>query len=88
LLAEALDDVLSDRRPEAEALSDYERRRNEATMEDYRANLYQAELNPPPPGLLELRASVRGDQEATNRHLLGEDGAADDVHEPGLIRRP
>jgi flavin-dependent dehydrogenase len=75
LLADALADVLSGRRPEAEALSEYERRRNEATMDDYRANLYQAELNPPPPELLELRASVRGDQQATNRHLLGEEPA-------------
>jgi flavin-dependent dehydrogenase len=74
LVAEALDEVLTGRRAEAEALSDYERR-NEATMDDYRANLYQAELSPSPPELLELRASVRGDQEATNRHLLGEERA-------------
>ena len=70
LLAEALGDVLAGHRPEAEALAEYEQRRNEATLADYRANLYEAELNPPSPRFLELRASLRGDQEATNRFFL------------------
>jgi flavin-dependent dehydrogenase len=74
LLAEALGDVFSGRSSEEDALAGYERRRNEATMADYRSNLYQAELNPPPPKLVERRASLRGDQEATNRYLLVGEG--------------
>ncbi len=73
LLAQALTDVLAGRRPEAEALADYERRRNEATLPDYHANLHQAQFKPLPPELLAARAAVRGDQEATNHlFLLGE----------------
>jgi flavin-dependent dehydrogenase len=74
LLAEALGDALSGSRADPDALRDYERRRNEATIADYRANLYQAELNPPPPELLELRASLQGDREATRRLLLADEG--------------
>jgi flavin-dependent dehydrogenase len=73
-LADALDDALSGSRTEADALADYERRRNEATIADYRSNLYQAELNPPPRELLEARASLRGDPEATRQFLLAGEG--------------
>jgi flavin-dependent dehydrogenase len=74
LLTEAVGEILSGERPEAEALAEYERRRNDATMDDYRRNLRQAELGPISPKLAELRASVRGDQEATNRFLLVGEG--------------
>jgi 2-polyprenyl-6-methoxyphenol hydroxylase-like FAD-dependent oxidoreductase len=74
LLAGALDDELSGSRAEGDALAHYERRRNEATFADYRANLYQAQLNPPPRELLEARASVRGDREATRQFLLAGEG--------------
>jgi len=70
LLAEALGDVLAGRSPEDEAMARYERRRNEATLEDYRINVARAQLAPPPPQILEERAAVRGDQEAMNRWLL------------------
>ena len=43
-------------------------------MAQYHANLAKAQLGPAPPGLLELRAAVRGDQEATNRFLPAGEG--------------
>ena len=83
LLAEALGDVFAGRSSEDEALARYEQRRNEATLTDYRTNLAQAELNPPPLDVVEQRASVRGDQEAMNRWLLlGESLLVPDEPEP------
>jgi flavin-dependent dehydrogenase len=73
LLAPALGDALSGR-PETDALAEYERSRNEATMPDYRRNLAQAELGPPPAELLATRATLRGDQEAINRYMLVGEG--------------
>jgi flavin-dependent dehydrogenase len=78
LLAEALGRVLSGAQPEAAALAEYERRRNDATMPDYRRNLVQAELGPPPAELLATRASLRGDQKATNRYMLVGEGLIED----------
>jgi flavin-dependent dehydrogenase len=73
LLADAVVEAVSGARPEAEALADYQRLRNEASLPDYQANLQWALLRPPPPEFLELRAMVRGDQEATNNfYLMGE----------------
>ena len=74
LLAKAIGSVLSASRPEADALAEYERRRNEATMPDYHRNLAEAELGPPPKKLLSMRASLRGDQEAINRFMLVGEG--------------
>ena len=74
LLADALADALSYGRSEAEALGEYERRRNDATLADYRRNLQQAQLNPLPAEVLEVRASLRGDQAAINRYLLEGEG--------------
>jgi flavin-dependent dehydrogenase len=75
-LADVLGETLRGVRATGEGLAEYERRRNDATMTDYRANLYQAELNPPPRELLELRASLRGDREATRQFLLAGEGLA------------
>jgi hypothetical protein len=69
LLAEAIDEGLSGRRPLDEALADYERWRNEATLAEYKQNLQLARLLPPPVELMQLRAALRGDQEIT--YLLG-----------------
>jgi flavin-dependent dehydrogenase len=74
LLADALAEALSYGRSEAEALGEYGRRRNEATLADYRRNLEQAQLNPPPSGVLEELASLRGDQSAINRYMLEGEG--------------
>ena len=74
LLAEALDDGLSGRRPMNLALADYERRRNEATTADYQLNLHLARFRPLPPEALLVRAAVRGDPEATAQYYLMNQG--------------
>jgi 2-polyprenyl-6-methoxyphenol hydroxylase-like FAD-dependent oxidoreductase len=73
LLSEALGDVFGGSADEADALAGYERRRNEATLPDYHANMAMASPAPLPPELLERRAAARGDQEAANRvYMIGE----------------
>ena len=74
LLAEALDDGLSGRCALDVALAGYERRRNEATLPEYRQNLHAARFEPPPPEVTQLRAALRGDQEATNRFIMANEG--------------
>ncbi len=74
LLADALVDAVSGARPEADALADYEARRNEATLADYRQNIGQARLDPPPAEFLALRASLRDDEEATRNFYLASEG--------------
>jgi flavin-dependent dehydrogenase len=74
LLAEALDDGLSGRRPLMEAMTDYEQRRNAATLPDYWQNVQMARLEPLPAEQLRLRAAVRGDQVQTNRFFLATEG--------------
>jgi 2-polyprenyl-6-methoxyphenol hydroxylase-like FAD-dependent oxidoreductase len=76
LLAEALDEVLAGRRPIEAAMADYERRRNEAAMAEYRLNLHLARFKPLPPGAQQLRSALRrkGDQEDINRFYLANQG--------------
>ena len=70
LLAAAIDEGLSGRRPLESALSEYERRRNNATMPDYRRNLDRAEFKPPPQEELRLQRALIDDQEAANRFFM------------------
>lgn len=74
LLTDALDEGFSGRAPLAVALADYERRRNEATLPDYQQNLQAARFDPLPAELIQLRAAVRSDQEATNQFLMALEG--------------
>lgn len=74
LLADALDDAFAGRRPLHEALADYHRLRDEATLTDYRRNLHFARFLPPPPEFLALRAAVRGDPGAMRRLCLMTEG--------------
>src|SRR5262249_20291190 len=74
LLVESLGQLLSGARDDADAAADYRRRRDEATLAEYHANVEKAALGPAPPDLLALRAAVRGDQEATNRLMLVGEG--------------
>jgi flavin-dependent dehydrogenase len=73
-LAEAVDEGLSGRRPLDESLADYERRRNEATLAEYQENLQLARLQPLPVEAMQLRAALRGDQEATNQFFMASEG--------------
>lgn len=74
LLAGAVDDGLSGRQPLPAALAEYERRRNEATLSDYRENLALARFEPIPAEQYALRAAVRGNREDTNHLFLAREG--------------
>jgi flavin-dependent dehydrogenase len=74
LLAGALVDGLSGRRPAGDALADYERRRNAVTLPDYHQNLAMARLGPLPEEQRRLRAALRADQDATNHFFLATQG--------------
>jgi hypothetical protein len=56
------------------ALADYERRRNDATLAEYEANIRSARFTPPPPELLARRAAARGDERATTEFYLSWEG--------------
>jgi flavin-dependent dehydrogenase len=74
VLAEVLDEGLSGRCTLEVALAGYERRRNEATLPEYRQNLQAAQFRPPPREVTQLRAALRGNQEATNRFMMANEG--------------
>ena len=74
LLADSLMASLSGGSAEAEALSEYERRRNQATMDDYEANLRAARFSPPTPEILQARAAARDDPEAMAQFCLAWEG--------------
>jgi flavin-dependent dehydrogenase len=67
LVAEAVDDALSARRPWDEALADYERRRNEAAMPMYEFTYAQSSLEPAPPPLQDLLAALADDPAGSDR---------------------
>jgi flavin-dependent dehydrogenase len=69
LLASAIDDALSGRAAEADALSGYERARNEAAMPIYELTAQLATLEPPPPEMQALLGSLQGDQDGIDRFL-------------------
>ncbi len=73
-LVDALDEGLAGRGSLDAALANYERRRNEATLPDYRQNLSSARFEPVPADLVRIRAAVRGNQEMTNQFLLAIEG--------------
>ncbi len=76
LLATAVDDGLSERRALDLALADYERRRNELTMPDYRMNLDRARFTPVSQTERSLRAALHGNTEATRQYCLTIEGLA------------
>ena len=69
LLVEGIDASFSGRQPVDEALADYERQRNDLTLEDYERTCQRAALQPPPAETLELRAALRGNQKDTDRYF-------------------
>jgi len=76
LLSDAIDDGLAGRRDIEDALQDFERRRNEASLPDYRLNLERARLGPIPPEQRALRAALHGNAEATRQFYLTIEGLA------------
>jgi hypothetical protein len=74
LLADSLTATLSGGQAEGVALSAYERRRNEATMDDYEANLRAARFSPPTPEILQARAAARDDPHAMAQFCLAWEG--------------
>jgi len=74
LLADSLTATLSGESAEAAALSAYERRRNEATMDDYQANLRAARFSPPAPEILQARAAARDNPQAMAQFCLAWEG--------------
>jgi 2-polyprenyl-6-methoxyphenol hydroxylase-like FAD-dependent oxidoreductase len=59
LLADAISDGLSSRRPMAEALADFEAKRNAASTADFDQNIAEARFAPVPATALALRQAVR-----------------------------
>ena len=69
LLADAVDAGLSGNQPMADALTDYERLRNEQAMPQYELTLRTAEYNVQAPRSMELRAALRGNQPDTDKYI-------------------
>jgi flavin-dependent dehydrogenase len=74
LLAGAIGDGLSGARPLHDALADYERRRNAATLPEYHVNLALARFSPLPEEHRRLRAALRHDPEARRHFFLATQG--------------
>jgi hypothetical protein len=74
LLAAALHRHFADAVPFDEALADYERQRNDATMMDYKQNLHLANFQPAPEDLLRIRAAIRGNPEASRQFYMAVEG--------------
>ena len=63
-LADAVREGLGGNRSLADALADFERRRNDASAKDYQDNIISARFTPLPPEALAARAAARHDPEA------------------------
>jgi flavin-dependent dehydrogenase len=74
LLADSLTAVLSGAKPEDQALSEYEQRRNHATIDEYEANIRAARFSPLAPEILKARAAVRHDTHAMAQFCLAWEG--------------
>jgi flavin-dependent dehydrogenase len=74
LLAGSLTEALSGVRSEEDALSEYEDRRNAATMDDYEANIRAALFTPPAAQILDARAAARDNPQAMARFCLAWEG--------------
>ena len=73
-LTTAIHEGLVGQCPWDDGLMRYERRRNEATMAEYRENIAAARFTPVSPELLQLRLALRGNQEDTNRFVMALEG--------------
>ena len=73
-LTQALDDGFNGRNDLTEALAEYERRRNDGMREDYVQNLSGARFEKPPEKVLRLRATLKGNAEATRQVFMAREG--------------
>src|SRR5262249_28188070 len=69
LLAEAVDDGFSNRRPLDDALADYQRRRDASLRPMYEFTCQLAAMEAPPPAMQRLFAALHSDQAQTDRFL-------------------
>ena len=76
-LADAIADGLNGRAVLADALAEYERRRNEASATDYAENIAAARFAPLPPQVLAIRAAVRDKPEDAARLWKARNGMID-----------
>jgi flavin-dependent dehydrogenase len=76
-LAEAIGQGLAGRRPMADALADYEKRRNAASAAEYQENLASARFLPFPQQFLAIRAAVRHRPEDATRLVKARMGMID-----------
>lgn len=88
-LAEAVDEGLSGRRPMAQALADYERRRNAAAMPLYKRTCDHARLGRRSPDDLRLLAAIARNQHQADRYFGVDAGtvAVEDFFGPENIAR-
>jgi flavin-dependent dehydrogenase len=70
LLADAIDNALAGRNTVEQAMAQYERLRNEATLPEYQRNIRLARLEPMPPEMEKMRAVVRHDPQLRRQMLL------------------
>jgi flavin-dependent dehydrogenase len=75
LLADAIDSSLSGRMTVEQAMAQYERLRNEATLPEYHRNIRLARLEPMPLETQRVRAAVRNDPQLCREFLLANHGA-------------
>jgi flavin-dependent dehydrogenase len=69
LVADALDDAFSERRPFDEGMADYQRTRDEVAMPVYEFTAEFATMEPPPPEMQQLIGAMQGNQEAQDRFI-------------------
>ena len=72
LVAAAVHDGLTGRRPMQEALADFEQQRNQTSMPLFHENLARARFTPPPPEFLQIRSALltNGSQDDINQFLM------------------
>lgn len=69
LMADAIDDGLSGRRPMEQAIADYEQKRNEKETPYFELTTQLASLEPPPPEFIQILGALRNNPEQTSRYF-------------------
>ena len=89
ILAQALDDGFTGRRQMADALADYERKRNEEVLPMFEHTCQLAKLEPPPSEMVQLLNALRVNREETGRFLGTITGTVSipEFFSPGHINR-